>query len=80
VSNWARATLSPIANSIEEAQQVMTEMEEMIDKLAPAFFQGESGDAAARDQLRSTLEKYLPAPLQPQYQALVPDFFTWLGE
>jgi hypothetical protein len=71
-------TLPKVAISREELRQSLKTMEGMLESLTPRFFAGESGDAIERRNLGAMLAELLPKPLQPQYRALVPDFFEWL--
>ena len=71
-------TLPRVTISREELRQSLKTMEAMLENLTPRFFAGESGDAIERRNLGAMLEELLPKPLQPQYRALVPDFFDWL--
>ena len=71
-------TLPRVAMSREELRQSLKTMEGMLDSLTPRFFAGEAGDAIERRNLGAMLAELLPKPLQAQYRALAPDFFSWL--
>jgi hypothetical protein len=71
-------TLPRMSMSREELRNSLKTMEELLDALAPQFFAGEPGDQVMRRNLAAMLGEMLPQPLQPQYRALVPDFFAWL--
>jgi hypothetical protein len=71
-------TLPRVAISRDELRQSLKTMEGLLETLTPRFFAGEAGDAIERRNLGAMLAEHLPKPLQPQYRALVPDFFDWL--
>jgi len=71
-------TLPRVTMSREELRQSLKTMEGMLESLTPHFFTGEAGDSIERRNLGEMLAELLPKPLQPQYRALVPDFFAWL--
>ena len=71
-------TLPRVAMSRDELRQSLKTMEEKLEVLTPRFFAGEPGDAIERGSLASMLAELIPEPLQPQYRAMVPDFFEWL--
>jgi hypothetical protein len=77
-SGWCTVTLPEVGLSLAELRQALADLEAQVTRLAPVFFNGERGDLAARKALSESLERCLPAPLLPQYRALVPDFFAWL--
>ena len=76
--NWTGGSLPPVSANIDELRQVITDIENKMDVLAPAFFEDMPGNSKTRKDLAQTLTKYIPEPLLPQYCALAPDFFAWL--
>jgi hypothetical protein len=70
--------LSPVAGTVAELQTSIRNLEGLMERLAPEFFDGGPGDPAARRQLRQALASVLPVELLPQYRALAPDFWIWL--
>jgi hypothetical protein len=77
-AQFETVTLPRISISRDELRQSLKAVESALDSLAPRFFAHEPGDAAERKQLGAMLTELLPKPLQPQYRALAPDFFSWL--
>lgn len=75
---WSPVTLPSLNRSVAEVRKLIADLEGRVAGLAPRFFASEPGDAEARRGLLRALAEFLPAPLQPQYRALVPDFFAWL--
>jgi hypothetical protein len=75
---YEAVTLPRITISRDELRQSLKTMEGILESLTPRFFAGEPGDAMERRSLAAMLTEHLPKPLQPQYRALVPDFFNWL--
>ncbi len=71
-------TLPDPGRSVAEVQQDLDTIVDLVDELAASFFANETGEARSRRALAELLTAYLPAPLQPVYRALVPDFFAWL--
>ncbi len=71
-------TLPRLTIARDELRQSLKAVETSLDTLAPHFFAHEPGDELQRKQLGAMLAELLPKPLQPQYRALVPDFFSWL--
>jgi hypothetical protein len=78
INDWKAETLPIINLSLEAYKTQLAEVGTQLDKLAPAFFNGQPVDQATRHKLLGVLFTYLPAPLHPQYRALVPDFIAWL--
>jgi hypothetical protein len=76
---WSTVTLPPPTHSVQEQAALHGRLADFFDRLASAFFQGEPGDTAWRQAFTAELAAAIPAPLLPQYQALVPDFFAWLA-
>lgn len=70
--------LPAITRSNAEQAAALEMIALLITGVVPAFFAGEPGEADVRAALLETLVADLPAPLLPQYRALVPDFFNWL--
>ncbi len=77
-AKFEAVTLPRVAITRDELRQSLKTMEEKLETLTPRFFAGEPGDAIERRSLASMLTELLPEPLQPQYRAIVPDFFEWL--
>jgi hypothetical protein len=77
-AKFETVTLPRITITRDELRQSMKTVEGLIGSLAPRFFAYEPGDAMERKNLADMLNELLPKPLQPQYRALVPDFFAWL--
>lgn len=77
-ADWGDVTLKPSTVAVEELRAAYRLVASLIDRLAPFFFRGEGVPADERRALSAALAAVIPAPLQPQYRALVPDFFTWL--
>lgn len=78
-AQWDSATLPPPTGGIGEVKSLVETIELLMEALAPAFFTDQPGDAEAMQALAQALRAHVPEPLWPQYQALVPDFFAWLG-
>ncbi|HLJ57630.1 MAG TPA: hypothetical protein VKT77_21525 [Chthonomonadaceae bacterium] len=77
-TQWDTVTLPAVESTVDELRQGIARIEEKMNALAPAFFGGEAGDKAGRNELLAALEKILPAPILPQYRAIAPDLFAWL--
>jgi hypothetical protein len=76
---WQAETLPRIQASLAEYKAQLAEVEKQLETLAPLFFTGQLVEITIRQQFLKALLAYLPAPLHPQYRALVPDFFEWLA-
>jgi hypothetical protein len=71
-------TLPKLSMTRDELRQSLKTMEDLLDALVPQFFAQEAGDEVMRQNLAAMMSELLPKPLQPQYRALVADFFAWL--
>ena len=63
---------------LAEMLATMARLTQQVTAIAPHFFTGDPGDPTSRAQTRDALLAVIPAPLLPQYRALVPDFMKWL--
>ena len=64
--------------SLAELAQDLETIVELVDTLAPVFFDGQAADPRTRRALAEALTSHFAPPLLPLYRALVPDFFAWL--
>jgi hypothetical protein len=71
-------TVQPVVQSLSAVEEGHRLLAQLLTGLAPAFFGGENGDAAARDELAEIIGQFLHAEAMPWYRALTPDFFSWL--
>jgi hypothetical protein len=77
---WKPIAVQSRFASIAEMKKTQQEIEGLVDELAPLFFAHQQADAEKRTALLDALNRYVSPELMPQYQALVPDFFKWLGD
>jgi hypothetical protein len=75
---WDMVRLPRTNLSMDQQRAAYARLSEQLDRLAPLFFKGENAAAAERKALADALAAAIPAPVLPQYRALVPDFFAWL--
>jgi hypothetical protein len=78
--SWKPITIESRFASIAEMQKTQQQIEGLVDELAPLFFAHQQAAAEKRAALLEALNRYVSPELMPQYQALVPDFFKWLGD
>lgn len=76
---WEPVTLHWKSQSSVEIEAGMAALPALITQAAPLFFTNQPGDPALRQKLSDTLDLIIPEGLLPEYKALVPDFFKWLG-
>lgn len=77
--NFEAVTLPLISGTLADLKAALANLEAQMNALTPVFFADDAGDAEAKKELLTSLLAVLPEPLQPQYRALAPDFFAWLG-
>jgi hypothetical protein len=75
---WPPIVLPPLGGTVAELRAAIGKLETILDNHAPAFFLGEACDSSSRQELSQAIAAVLPHELQPQYRALVPDFWAWL--
>jgi hypothetical protein len=63
---------------IAQLKEELAEIDELVERLAPWFFEGQSGDADQRRQLAALLRSHQPGRLGEWQRALNSDFFGWL--
>lgn len=73
-----RRTMPAEQRTVAQIREDADAIERHMNALAPLFFAGEAGDVGARQTLLSALTTHLKEAVMPYYQALAPDFFTWL--
>jgi hypothetical protein len=78
--SWKPIAIESRFATVSEMQKAQQEIEGLVDELAPLFFAHQQAAAEKRAALLEALHRYVPPELMPQYQALVPDFFKWLGD
>jgi hypothetical protein len=67
----------PVAALLEDLRV----LDEAMDQAAGPFFRGEAYDAALRSDLLEIIRAQVRTPaVLAWYEALTPDFFTWLGQ
>jgi hypothetical protein len=74
-----RVTLPPVTRPVAAILEDLRVLDEAMERAIGPFFDGEPGDATLRGDLREIVRAQVPAEIRPWYQALTPDFFTWLG-
>lgn len=74
-----RVTMPAEQRTVAQIREDADAIEQQMNALAPLFFAGEAGEAAARKALLEALTRHLKEPVLPCYRALAPDFFAWLG-
>lgn len=72
-------TLEPVDGSLAALRAAHERIVQLIDSLAPAFFEGEAGQPDERRELERLLETSISRPLIPRYRQLAPDFWSWLA-
>jgi hypothetical protein len=77
---WKPVVVQSPFRTVTEMQQARQEIVQLLDELAPLFFANQQAPVEKRTALLEALRKYVSPELIPQYKALVPDFFVWLGE
>jgi len=65
--------------SFEEGRAARSELTEALNTLSPQFLSFEAGDPLERHKALEMLQKLVSRELWPRYNALVGDFFEWLG-
>jgi hypothetical protein len=76
-STWEAAIISPSQPQGEERRLSEQTLDQM-DRIAPAFFEGQTVEAQDRRRMLELLQALLANQLLPQYWSLAPDFFAWL--
>lgn len=77
-AGWEVVTLPDLSLDVYEQRDRHARLAELMDRVAPSFFRGESGSVDDRKGLADALAALIPGSLTPQYRALVPEFFSWL--
>jgi hypothetical protein len=74
-----RVTLPPVTRPVAAVLEDLRVLDETMERAAGPFFDGEPGDPVFRADLRELVRAQVPAEILGWYQALAPDFFSWLG-
>ncbi len=77
--HFTKTALPRPIGTVAGLRQQLKDIQGQIDTLAPIFLRGEHGDKEARHQLHRALVARIPEVLWPQYEALAPDFLSWLA-
>lgn len=64
--------------SVAQLRQRIDTMEQLMERVAARWFAGEPVDSKQRADLSAELTALISPPLAGQYEALAPDFFSWL--
>jgi hypothetical protein len=74
-------TLPLVTRPVAAVLEDLRVLDETMERAIGPFFNGEPGDAALRADLAAIISVQAGAPaVLSWYQALVPDFFRWLGQ
>lgn len=74
-----RLILSMSERTLAARIEDFTVFDELMDRVAPAFFAGETTDSILRQDAMQSLTALLPVGLTPWHRALAADFFEWLA-
>lgn len=76
--DWHPVILPKVQFTIAQLKEQLNYIEILLDQLAPKFFSDIFATQEDRSNFTNAFSGYIPSPLLPFYETLVPDFFDWL--